>query len=112
MVMICQICQQRSANVNMKVVLNGKETQLQLCQTCFQSQKQKIASNFGASFNPFNGFSQLPIDDLFKHIQQQPNNDHDPIQQLNQNHSPSNGFLDQFGRNLNQMAKAGLIDPV
>ena len=23
-----------------------------------------------------------------------------------------NGFLDQFGRNLNNMAKAGLIDPV
>lgn len=110
--MICQICQQRSANVNMKMVLNGKETQLQLCQTCFQSQKQKITSNFGPSFNPFNGFSQLPIDDLFKHIQHQPNNDHDPIQQINQNHSPSNGFLDQFGRNLNQMAKAGLIDPV
>lgn len=113
--MICQICQQRSANVNMRMVLNGKETQLHLCQTCFESQKQKIASNFGPSITPFSGFSgfnQLPIDDLFKNSQNQQNNDHDPMQQINQNPSHSGGFLDQFGRNLNQMAKAGLIDPV
>jgi ATP-dependent Clp protease ATP-binding subunit ClpE len=115
MVMICQICQQKNSNINMKMILNGKETQLYLCQTCFQSQKQKIASNFGPDFNPFNGFSgfhQLPIDDLFKDMQNQQNNAHSPMQQATPNHSPSNGFLDQFGRNLNQMAKAGLIDPV
>ena len=49
--MLCQICQQRQANINMRFVLNGQEKQLHLCQTCYEKQKQKIATNFGPSLN-------------------------------------------------------------
>ena len=70
--MLCQKCQQKNANINMRMVVNGKETQLQLCQTCYQSEKQKIATNFGPHFGHMGGFSgldQMPLDDLFKNIQ-------------------------------------------
>jgi ATP-dependent Clp protease ATP-binding subunit ClpE len=109
MYMLCQICQQNDSNIMMKIVLNGKEKQLQLCHSCYEKEKQKIASNFGPNINhlgSFPGFNQMPIDDLVKDIQNQPVH----INQQNTNHA--NSFLDKFGRNLNQMAKAGLIDPV
>jgi len=108
--MLCQNCEQRIANINMRLVFNGKEKQMHLCQTCYESQKQKIAANF-SPFHGLKGFNEMPIDDLFSTIHQQQNPNHQDFQLHSSNHS-AGGFLDQFGRNLNQMAKAGLIDPV
>ena len=108
--MICQICQQNQANIMMKFVLNGKEKQLQLCHSCYEKEKQKIATNFAPNnhFGSFPAFNQMPMDDLLNNMQNQPN---PPVHdQQNMNHG--NSFLDKLGRNLNQMAKAGLIDPV
>ena len=109
--MLCQICQQNHANIMMKLVLNGKEKQLQLCHSCYETEKQKIATNFGSNSNHFGGFpafNQMPMDDLLKNMQHKP----DPSVHEKQNMNHGNSFLDKFGRNLNQMAKAGLIDPV
>ena len=109
--MLCQICQQNHANIMMKLVLNGKEKQLQLCHSCYETEKQKIATNFGPNSNHFGGFpafNQMPMDDLLKNMQHKP----DPSVHEKQNMNHGNSFLDKFGRNLNQMAKAGLIDPV
>ena len=108
--MICQICQQNQANIMMKFVLNGKEKQLQLCHSCYEKEKQKIATNFGSNnhFGSFPAFNQMPMDDLLNNMQNQPN----PPVHNNQNMNHGNSFLDKVGRNLNQMAKAGLIDPV
>ena len=109
--MLCQICQQNHANIMMKLVLNGKEKQFQLCHSCYETEKQKIATNFGPNSNHFGGFpafNQMPMDDLLKNMQHKP----DPSVHEKQNMNHGNSFLDKFGRNLNQMAKAGLIDPV
>ena len=109
--MLCQICQQNHANIMMKLVLNGKEKQLQLCHSCYETEKQKIATNFGSNSNHFGGFpafNQMPMDDLLKNMQHKP----DPSVHEKQNMNHGNSFLDKVGRNLNQMAKAGLIDPV
>ena len=109
--MLCQICQQNHANIMMKLVLNGKEKQLQLCHSCYETEKQKIATNFGPNSNHFGGFpafNQMPMDDLLKNMQHKP----DPSVHEKQNMNHGNSFLDKVGRNLNQMAKAGLIDPV
>ena len=109
--MLCQICQQNHANIMMKLVLNGKEKQLQLCHSCYETEKQKIATNFGSNSNHFGGFpafNQMPMDDLLKNMQHKP----DPSVHEKQNMNHANSFLDKVGRNLNQMAKAGLIDPV
>ena len=108
--MLCQICQQNQANIMMKFVLNGKEKQLQLCHSCYEKEKQKIATNFAPNnhFGSFPAFNQMPIDDLLNNMQNQPN----PSVHDKQNMNHGNSFLDKVGRNLNQMAKAGLIDPV
>ena len=108
--MLCQICQQNQANIMMKFVLNGKEKQLQFCPSCYEKEKQKIATNFAPNnhFGSFPAFNQMPIDELLNNMQNQTN----PSVHDKQNMNHSNSFLDKVGRNLNQMAKAGLIDPV
>ncbi|MDQ0214842.1 ATP-dependent Clp protease ATP-binding subunit ClpE [Oikeobacillus pervagus] len=65
------------------------------------------------NFHQFEGF---PMDELFKGFGgfSFPSNSMDPSTTPSQA-KPSkggNGFLDGYGRNLSQMAKAGLIDPV
>ena len=111
--MLCQNCQQRNANVNMRFRLNGQEKQLHLCQTCYESQKQHLSANMGPSLN-LGGFGvphSFPLDDMFKQMSQ--NQEEMTHKQNGQKPQvQGNGFLDQFGRNLNNMAKAGLIDPV
>jgi ATP-dependent Clp protease ATP-binding subunit ClpE len=113
MYMLCQNCQQRKANVNMRFRLNGQEKQLHLCQTCYESQKQYLSTNMGPSLN-LGGFGvphSFPLDDMIKQMSQ--NQEEMTHKQNGQKPQVQrNGFLDQFGRNLNNMAKAGLIDPV
>ncbi|WP_338469993.1 ATP-dependent Clp protease ATP-binding subunit [Niallia sp. XMNu-256] len=103
--MLCQNCKQKNANINMKFVVNGQESYLHLCQTCYQSQKQNFKKTFGPSMKlgEFGGHHSFPLDELLQQMNQP--------QQSNMQ-SKNSGFLDQFGRNLNNMAKAGLIDPV
>lgn len=105
MYMLCQNCKQKNANINMKFVVNGQESYLHLCQTCYQSQKQNFKKTFGPSMKlgEFGGHHSFPLDELLQQMNQP--------QQSNMQ-SKNSGFLDQFGRNLNNMAKAGLIDPV
>lgn len=104
--MLCQNCQQRNANVHLRVVLNGKEKLYYLCQTCYQSERQKLTSSFSPELHHFNTNNEVPLDDLFKQMEKQ------QAIQNTQIDRPSEGFLDQFGRNLNNAAKTGLIDPV
>ena len=112
MFMLCQNCQQRKAHINFRLVLNGQETQLHLCQTCYQTQKQNLTTHLGPSMN-LGGFGEMhssPMDDLLKQLNHQQGMNLKASNQQAQAHHE--GFLDQFGRNLNGMAKAGLIDPV
>lgn len=106
--MLCQNCQQSNAQVHLTVNLNGMEKQLHLCQTCYKTERAKIGSAFGPSMSGFSPFNQQPIEDLLKKFASGNG-------QQNVNVQPSHqggGFIDQFGRNLTQMARAGLIDPV
>ena len=57
------------------------------------------------------GFIHFPLDDMFKQMDQ--NHEEMTHKQKGQKLKfKEMAFLDQFGRNLNNMAKAGLIDPV
>ncbi|RTR32348.1 ATP-dependent Clp protease ATP-binding subunit [Robertmurraya yapensis] len=106
--MLCQNCQQSNAQVHLTVNLNGMEKQLHLCQTCYKTERAKIGTAFGPSMSGFSPFNQQPIEDLLKKFASGNG-------QQNVNVQPSHqggGFIDQFGRNLTQMARAGLIDPV
>ncbi|WP_075981120.1 ATP-dependent Clp protease ATP-binding subunit [Bacillus massilinigeriensis] len=109
--MLCQKCQQNQANVQLRMNLNGDEKQLFLCQSCYLSEREKIGSTFHTNLNHFSGFSHSPFEDLFM------KNNGAEMNQTGFNPSTQgnrtrDGLIDQFGRNLNIAAKAGLIDPV
>ncbi|MCI2253281.1 AAA family ATPase [Domibacillus sp. PGB-M46] len=106
--MKCQKCQQHRANVQMNVRVNGQSAQYHLCDACFQKEKQTMG---GMNMN-FGSFG-FPFDEFMKGMQSQ-----NPQQAMKQQVPPAEagrgggGILDQFGRNLSSLAKAGLIDPV
>ena len=99
--MICQNCNKREASIQLNVQTNNQKSQYRLCHTCYQAlmKEHKIPSGFGGG-----GF--MNIDDLFKQMAHEQAAPEQPQQ------GNGGGFLDQFGRNLTQIAKTGLIDPV
>lgn len=108
--MLCQQCQQNQANVQLNLTFNGQRKEMKLCHECYAKEKQSLGAGFGSNMNSFSNF---PFDNFFMakgfpqndEMMDQPSPDGD-------RHNSHNGFIDQFGRNLSTMAKAGLIDPV
>ncbi|WNS76970.1 ATP-dependent Clp protease ATP-binding subunit [Bacillus sp. DTU_2020_1000418_1_SI_GHA_SEK_038] len=109
--MLCQKCRDKEANVQFKVNVNGNEKNLILCQSCYQDEKAKIGSSFGPSLSGFSGFNQLPFEELFNNINSAQSPKNNPATK-DAKGTGRGGFIDQFGRNLTGLAKAGLIDPV
>ena len=117
--MLCQNCQSKHANIQLKFNLNGNQKHLMLCEDCYQKEREKLGASFGSSMSGFTGFGGSPFEgspfnDMFQ-----------PFTGNMKNHSPNkpsstetktegggNGFIDQYGRNLTHIAKTGLIDPV
>ncbi|MBO0994508.1 ATP-dependent Clp protease ATP-binding subunit [Bacillus sp. SD088] len=102
--MLCAKCQANQAKIHLHLNVNGQKQTLPLCQDCYIQEKEKLGASMG---NPFNGFGGL--EDLFDNFSQ---NSQGHSQQAAKTSTKQNGFLDQFGRNLNHAAKAGLIDPI
>lgn len=100
--MICQKCNQNEASVLLNVQVNNEVKQYQLCHSCYEKEKynMKIPAGF---------YSQHPFEKFFKGMM-----DSMPQQQQTEkkNNQHGNGVIDQFGRNLTHLARAGLIDPV
>ncbi|KRG16001.1 ATP-dependent Clp protease ATP-binding subunit [Lederbergia galactosidilytica] len=107
--MLCAKCQANQANIHLHLNVNGQKQTMALCQDCYIQEKEKLGSSMGnpmlgSSFNGFGGFEDLLAN--FSHGGQA------SPQQTVKPQTKGGGFLDQYGRNLNQAAKAGLIDPV
>jgi ATP-dependent Clp protease ATP-binding subunit ClpE len=106
--MKCQVCQQNQATVEVFKKVNNHKTRMHMCSSCFQQQQSKMPSGLNGGF---------PFDELFKGMNM---GGHQPQAFGGQPHAPEtqtggnggNGILDQFGRNVTNAAKAGLIDPV
>lgn len=113
--MLCQHCQVKHANIQLKVNLNGNQKHLMLCEDCYQKEREKLGASFGSPMSGIAGFGGSPFNDMFKQFSGNPDNkipeqtSHSPAPK---NTGGGNGFIDQFGRNLTQIAKTGLIDPV
>ncbi|MDQ0154114.1 ATP-dependent Clp protease ATP-binding subunit [Robertmurraya andreesenii] len=108
--MYCQKCQQANAQVHLSMNVNGVEKQFHLCHNCYKTERAKIGTAFGPSMTGFSPFNQMPMEDLIKKFVTP-----DLQQTLDSNPNTAKGtggFIDQFGRNLTQMARTGLIDPV
>lgn len=106
--MLCQICQQNHANVQLNLNINGQRKDIKLCHDCYVKEKSAMGGKIGPAMNALPGFS---FEDLFfsKNSYEQKENGPQPTQKMHRN---SGSFIDQFGRNLTQIAKAGLLDPV
>lgn len=110
--MMCQACQQNKATVFVNLQFNHEKKQLHLCHDCYEKQKQQLTIPMNFDFGSFPSF---PFDELFTSgFAPVSENEKIPTYGAQQVKLQQNGggFLDQFGRNLTQLAKAGLIDPV
>ncbi|MEH7082410.1 ATP-dependent Clp protease ATP-binding subunit [Neobacillus drentensis] len=107
--MLCQQCNEKNANIQLNMIINGQRKEIKLCHECYSKEKQSLGAGLGQNMNFFSGF---PFEDFFM-SNANPGKDESsqPVTQTGRK-SGHSGFIDQFGRNLTQMAKAGLIDPV
>ncbi|WP_462409073.1 ATP-dependent Clp protease ATP-binding subunit [Neobacillus sp. Marseille-QA0830] len=108
--MLCQRCHQNQANVQLRMNVNAQQKEIILCHDCYGKEKQALGAGMGMNFNPFTG---SPLEDLFHNIAK--GGDQGVAGQFQPQAGPNfshGGFIDQFGRNLTQLAQAGLIDPV
>lgn len=106
--MKCHACKSNEASIQLHIQMNDERKQVLLCHDCFAKEKNnfKIPTNFG-------GFHSFPFEDMFNGFSNK-NTGGNPYQNnsINTYSGKGGGFLDQFGRNLTQVARAGLIDPV
>ena len=106
--MLCEQCKKNQANVQLTVNVNGQRKDLKLCRECYMREKLALNAGFGMKMDPFQGFSF----ENFFHIPQGQNLNGQFVPDTRSKTPNGGGFIDQFGRNLTHMAKAGLIDPV
>ncbi len=106
--MLCQRCNQRTANVFLNIQRQDKIQKLSICHECYAKLGQKTEA--GMSFGSFPHFSGL--DDFFNALGM-PSMDQSMAKENTRSGAPGRaGILDGVGRNLNEAAKLGLIDPV
>ncbi|MFB5193976.1 AAA family ATPase [Neobacillus sp. KR4-4] len=107
--MLCQKCNENNANVQLNMIINGQRKEIKLCHECYAKEKQSLGAGLGQNMNFFQGF---PFEDFFMSSAAHGKDDiSQPVTQTGRK-SGHSSFIDQFGRNLTHLAKAGLIDPV
>ncbi|WP_416730775.1 AAA family ATPase [Fictibacillus sp. JL2B1089] len=108
--MRCEQCEVNPATIQMSISMNKEKKQFVLCSNCYHKVKQEMTTGGGMNMN-FSSF-----DDIFQQMMNgqafadQANDQHH--QQTQKGKRGGGGFLDKFGRNLTDAAKAGIIDPV
>jgi len=101
--MICQKCEQNQATIHVKFQFNSEQKQLVLCSSCFEEERAKLQTPSGF----LQGFSgHTPFWEQ----------DHRPNKESNfkdaKESKHGGGILDKLAKNVTNLAKAGLIDPV
>ncbi len=113
--MLCEKCHNNQANIQLQINVNGHSKKQYLCTSCYK-EEQKRLENLPAVGSKNFGFDPFMADSFFEEEQQPPNEKQTTDKQQTStpkaSRSTSKSLLDQFGRNLTNNAKAGLIDPV
>ncbi len=117
--MKCINCGQNEASIHLYASLNGQTQKIDLCQNCYQQLTASRGQNPNMGFfrnqmgnDPFN-FGDL--EQFFRQAQQQnraqkqPNG---PQPQQGTDGGKDGGLLGQYGVNLTELARQGMIDPV
>lgn len=110
--MLCYNCQAKEANIQMNITINGQKKHFLFCEECYKKERQKIGNPF---VNGIKGnINHFPLEDFLQGFSSNPTQQQHNFEQQSEELPQNNGvsFIDQFGRNLTQFAKAGLIDPV
>ncbi|WP_455675411.1 AAA family ATPase [Pradoshia sp.] len=112
--MLCEKCQKNQATIQMQLRINGHSENHHLCSSCYKEERQKLGSKMnGLNMNAMNPFSFNPFSNDFNQGGfQMPAHERRAEEQPQTAQAAGGGLLDQYGRNLTQNAKAGLVDPV
>ena len=121
--MLCTHCQQREATFRVVIQQNQQKQEENLCSTCYQEVKSQMSSPFDSMFDSFfSGGPSLPTQSQSFFSNQGPQGFSSTRCPGAANggqcslSTPSAGqgksVLKDFARNLTQIAKTGLIDPV
>ncbi|WP_226683396.1 ATP-dependent Clp protease ATP-binding subunit [Sutcliffiella horikoshii] len=102
--MKCQKCEVNNATIQFKFRSNNEQTQLVLCSSCFEEVRAQMTSP-----TPTNFFSDFPFGNGSS-------NEEGHVSGTAQNPPLGNkkggSILDELGKNITNIAKTGLIDPV
>jgi C-terminal, D2-small domain, of ClpB protein./UvrB/uvrC motif./ATPase family associated with various cellular activities (AAA)./AAA domain (Cdc48 subfamily). len=105
--MLCQRCGKEKATVHLHLQINGQETDVSLCQSCYEIEKKNLENGFMNMFD-FGPFFEMPFYGFAS-----PSPEGKRAQTVTPSSSGARrGFIDQFGKNLTELARQGKIDPV
>ncbi|MGN1402340.1 MAG: AAA family ATPase [Bacillus sp. (in: firmicutes)] len=110
--MLCEKCQQNQATIQLQLRINGHQEKHHLCPSCYKEERAKLGTAPGMNFGfdsfipnqPFFGGMNMPDQENLM--------GNEPPTRVRTEQPQTAGLLDQYGRNLTNTAKAGLIDPV
>lgn len=112
--MKCQKCQQNDATVFVQVEVNGRHKNVNMCSDCFQEMKKNTSSH-----SIFNSTGGSLLNSMFANFYTQGGGKQEESQSSDPGGScaisqpqPEKGVLKQYGLNLTDIAKTGIIDPV
>jgi ATP-dependent Clp protease ATP-binding subunit ClpE len=103
MMMKCQKCEVNKATIQFKFQSNHEQKHLILCSSCFEEVRADMKSPSGM-------LSGFPF--MFESPQEKPFYGKQDAGKHPQTSKQGGGILDELGKNLTNIAKAGLIDPV
>lgn len=101
--MICQKCEENQATIHVKFQFNSEQKQLVLCSSCFEEERAKLQTPSGF-LQGFSGHTPFWEQD------NRPNKESNFKAAKESKHG--GGILDKLAKNVTNLAKAGLIDPV
>lgn len=104
MMMKCQKCEVNNATIQFKFRSNNEQTQLVLCSSCFEEVRAKITSP-----TPTSLFSDFPFGNVSPNEEGHVNG---TAQNQPLGSTQGGSILDELGKNITNIAKTGLIDPV
>ena len=110
--MLCEKCRQKEVNVQLQLRVNGQQEKHYLCSSCYKEERNKLGAAMSGQLGGFGSFSPQSFFGGGGNIPPFMSDQAMSQQQATPQHDVQQGLLDQYGRNLTNNAKAGLIDPV
>ncbi|QQK75474.1 ATP-dependent Clp protease ATP-binding subunit [Salicibibacter cibarius] len=103
--MRCDHCQQNEARIQMRINVNGKQQQMNLCKQCYRDIRNHMGQPTGMS-------GQSQFDQMMNAMGGQQQGQQYTNAQTHQGAGQGGGLLDELGRNLSDSANNGEIDPI